>query len=216
MQYFNAAVNLLIVDDHQLIIDGLTGILKEEKWIASIFSAANGQQAIDQITSNPIDCVLMDINMPLINGHEATSIIKQQRPDIKIIIVSMLSDPSVVIKLLKAGADGFILKDSGKAELLKAIEKVMVSNEKYVSNELNLNLYHHLGLNKNNTSGSHLTTREIEIIQYIADGLTNHEIAEKLFLSTSTVDTHRKNILAKLGLKNSAALVKYAAENKLL
>ncbi len=92
-----------------------------------------------------------------------------------------------------------------------------MNNEKYIHNELNLNLYHHLGLNKNNTSSAtHLTPRETEIIQYIANGMTNHEIAEKLFLSTSTVDTHRKNILAKLSLKNSAALVKYAAENNLL
>ncbi len=217
MQYYQPSYNILIVDDHQLIIDGLTGILKEEKLISGIYSAANGKEAIEQITNNQIDCILMDINMPMINGHQATTIIKKQNPDIKIIIVSMLSDPSVVIKLLKAGADGFILKDTGKEELLKAIEKIMVNNEKYISNELNLNLYHHLGLNKNNTSSAtHLTPRETEIIQYIANGMTNHEIAEKLFLSTSTVDTHRKNILAKLSLKNSAALVKYAADNNLL
>src|SRR5215218_5417933 len=158
MQQYQPAYNLLIVDDHQLIVDGLTGILKAEKMVAAIYSAANGQEAIDQVTNKLIDCVLMDINMPLINGHEATKILKQQRPDIKIIVVSMVSEPSVVIKLLKAGADAFILKDTGKDELLKAIQKVM-NNERYVSNELNLNLYHHLGLNRKVTD-SHLTPRE--------------------------------------------------------
>ncbi|MBA2329851.1 MAG: response regulator transcription factor [Flavisolibacter sp.] len=215
MKYYTPSYNLLIADDHQLIIDGLCGILKDEKIIDTIHSAVNGQDAIDKVMSEQIDCVLMDINMPVVNGYEATKIIKQKRPDIKVIVVSMISDASVVIKFLKAGADAFILKDTGKDELLKAIEKVM-NNEKYVSNELNLNLYQHLSLKKNSTSNNHLTPRETEIVGHIANGMTNHEIAEKLFLSTSTVDTHRKNILAKLSLKNTAALVKYAAENNLL
>jgi DNA-binding NarL/FixJ family response regulator len=215
MKSYSPTYTLLIVDDHQLIIDGLKGILKEETMIAAIYSATNGHDAIQLSSEKPIDCILMDINMPQINGHDATKIIKQQNPHIKIIVVSMLSDASVVIKLLRAGADAFILKDTGKEELLKAIEKVM-NNEKYVSNDLNMNLYQHLGANKKTGHDSHLTPRETEIIQYIAGGMTNNEIAEKLFLSTSTVDTHRKNILAKLNLKNSAALVRYAAQNNLL
>lgn len=216
MPAYSKTYNLLVVDDHQLMIDGLSGILKEEKLIASIYSAINGQDAVDQVMRHPIDCVLMDINMPKINGHDATKIIKQQRPDIKIIVISMISDAPVVIKLLKAGADGFILKNTGREELVRAIEKVM-NHEKYISNELNMNLYNHLGKSKiTASSDTHLTLREKEIIHYIADGMTNHEIAEKLFLSTSTIDTHRKNILAKLELKNTAALIKYAAENKLL
>ena len=91
-----------------------------------------------------------------------------------------------------------------------------MNNEKYVSNELNLNLYQHLGLGRNQATSHHLTPRETEIVRYIGSGMTNPEIAERLFLSTSTVDTHRKNILAKLQLKNTAALVRYAAENNLL
>ena len=215
MNYASPIYNILIADDHQLIIDGLCGILKDEKSIATIYSAKNGQEAIDLVMNNSIDCVLMDINMPLVNGLEATKIIKQKKPGVKIIVVSMMSDVSVVVKLLKAGADAFILKDTGKEELLRAIEKVM-NNEKYVSNELNMNLYHHLGLKKNQSTANHLTPREMEIVQHIANGMTNQEIAARLFLSTSTVDTHRKNILAKLELKNTAALVKYAGENKLL
>ena len=129
----------------------------------------------------------------------------------------MLCDPSIVSKMLKAGADAFINKDTGKSELLKAIQKVM-SGEKYISPEISNNLFTHFSdRNVNiNADETHLTKREIEIIRYIADGLTNNEIAAKLFLSTVTIDTHRKNILAKLQLKNTASLVKYAAEHKLL
>jgi len=216
MTHYHPSYNLLLVDDHQLMIDGLLGILKEEKLIENIYTCNNGKDAIDQLEHCHVDCVLMDINMPGLNGLEATKIIKERRQDIKVIIISMLSDAPVVIKLLKAGADGFIVKNTGREELVRAIEKVM-NHEKYISNELNLNLYNHLSLHKSHASSvTSLTSRETEIIRYIADGMTNHEIADKLFLSPSTVDTHRKNILAKLGLKNSAALVKYAAENNLL
>ena len=164
-----------------------------------------------------VDCVIMDINMPVLNGLEATKLIKQEKPYVKVIVVSMLSDASVVSKMLKAGADAFINKDTGKTELLKALTKVM-QGEKYINPEISNNLFAHLtDRNVGTTEGEkQLTAREVEIIRYIADGLTNHEIADKLFLSVVTVDTHRKNMLAKLHLKNTASLVKYAADHKLL
>lgn len=210
-------INLLIVDDHQLITDGLSQILKSEKAIAEIHTANNGKEAVDKALAHDIDCVIMDINMPLLNGLEATKLIKKEKPAIKIIVVSMLCDASIVSKMLKAGADAFINKDTGKAELLKAIDKVM-RDEKYISPAISNNLFTHLSDRNVRTPDNEkqLTTREIEIIGYIADGLTNHEIADKLFLSVVTVDTHRKNMLAKLHLKNTASLVKYAAEHKLL
>jgi DNA-binding NarL/FixJ family response regulator len=210
-------INLLIADDHKLITDGLSKILAEEKTIGEIHIANNGKDAVDIITTYDIDCVIMDINMPLLNGLEATKLIKKEKPFVKVIVVSMLSDASIVSKMLKAGADAFINKDTGKTELLKAIEKVM-NGEKYISPEISNNLFTHLNDRKVNTpdNDKHLTPREIEIVRYIADGLTNHEIADKLFLSVVTVDTHRKNMLAKLHLKNTASLVKYAAEHKLL
>jgi DNA-binding NarL/FixJ family response regulator len=210
-------IHLLIVDDHQLITDGLSKILESEKSIREIHTANNGQEAVDLALNHDIDCVIMDINMPVLNGLEATKLIKKGKPKIKIIVVSMLSDASIVNKMLKAGADAFINKDTGKSELLKAIEKVM-AGEKYISPEISHNLFIHI--HDRDVSASepekHLTEREIEIIRHIADGLTNQEIAAKLFLSTVTVDTHRKNMLAKLHLKNTASLVKYAADHKLL
>lgn len=214
---YELPIDLLIADDHQLITDGLTQILQDEKIIGKIHTAKNGREAVDKVLALNIDCVIMDINMPEMNGLEATKLIKKEKPQIKIIVVSMLCEPSVVSKMLKAGADAFINKDTGKAELLKAIDKVM-QNEKYISPEISNNLFRHLNDKNSKVAGneSHLTKRELEIIRLIADGLTNNEIAAKLFLSNVTVDTHRKNMLAKLQLKNTASLVKYAAEHKLL
>jgi len=212
-----APINILIADDHQLIIDGLIQILKEEKSIGSITSAINGHEAVSKATNESIDCVIMDINMPLLNGLEATKLIKKEKPAIKVIVVSMLCDASIVSKMLKVGADAFVNKDTGKSELLIAISKVM-NDEKYISPLISQNLFSHLNDRtiSPTPNNKHLTPREIEIIGYIAEGLTNVEIAAKLFLSTSTVDTHRKNILTKLQLKNTAALVRYAAEHNLL
>src|SRR6266498_4706029 len=217
MNPYQLPIHLLIADDHQLIIDGLTKILETEKTIGEIYSANNGREAIDKILAHNIDCVIMDINMPVLNGLEATKLSKKEKPEIKVIVVSMMCDASIVSKMMKAGADAFINKDTGKNELLKAIDKVMC-DEKYISPEISCNLFTHLTDRTLNTPDNekHLTTREIEIIRYIAEGLTNNEIADKLFLSPVTVDTHRKNMLAKLHLKNTAALVKYAADHKLL
>lgn len=217
MNYNHMPINLLITDDHQLITDGLSQILKAEKMIGEIHAAKNGKEAVEIVMTEDIDCIIMDINMPELNGMEATKLIKKEKPGIKIIVVSMLCDPAIVSKMLKAGADAFLNKDTGKAELLKAIDKVM-HNEKYISPGISNDLFTHLNDRNVNTTAheKHLTKREIEIIGYIADGLTNNEIAAKLFLSNVTVETHRKNILAKLQLKNTASLVKYAAEHKLL
>lgn len=217
MRNSNLPLNLLIADDHQLITEGLSKMLQSEKEVGEIYIARNGQEAVDEAFSKDVDCVVMDINMPVLNGLEATKEIKRKNPEIKIIIVSMLSDASIVSKLMKAGADAFIGKETGKSELLLALKKIMLG-EKYISPKISNNLILHLTdrtVNKINQS-KNLTLRELEILRYIAEGLTNQEIAEKLFLSTATVDTHRKNMLAKLQVKNTASLVKYAADNNLL
>jgi DNA-binding NarL/FixJ family response regulator len=217
MKQYQLPINLLIADDHQLITDGLTKILEGEEGIGEIYTARNGKEAVDKAMTHNIDCVIMDINMPVLNGLEATKLIKKDKPHIKVIVVSMQCDASVVNKMLKAGADAFINKDTGTEELLKAIEKVR-KGEKYISPEIATGLFTHLTDRDVNTplSDKHLTGRETEIIRCIADGLTNNEIAAKLFISNVTVETHRKNILAKLQIKNTALLVKYAIEHKLL
>ncbi len=139
MNQYQLPINLLIADDHQLITEGLSQILKAEKMIGEIYIAKNGKEAADIALTENIDCIIMDINMPELNGMEATKLIKKEKPEIKIIVVSMLCDPSIVSKMLKAGADAFINKDTGKGELLKAIDKVM-HGEKYISPEISNNL----------------------------------------------------------------------------
>lgn len=215
MQVYQKTFSVLIADDHQLITDGISKILQEEKTISAVYTASNGRDAVDMVNRYDIDCVLMDLNMPVLSGYDATKIIKQQKPEVKVIVVSMLSDASVIAKLLKAGADAFIIKNTGTEELLRAITKVL-NGEKYISQELSFNLYQNFGKKNTADKQDHLTPRELEIIKYIGEGMTNGEIASKLFLSPATVDTHRKNVLAKLELKNTAALIKYAAENNLL
>jgi DNA-binding NarL/FixJ family response regulator len=217
MESYLLPINLLIADDHQLFIDGLIKILENENIIGQIFSVNNGKEVLDTIGLQSIECIIMDINMPVMNGLETTKQVKIKNPEIKIIVVSMQCDVSIVSKMLKAGADGFINKDTGKDELLTAINKVM-GNEKYISPAISRNLFSFFSEKKNicPDNEKHLTAREIEIIKLIADGLTNQEIAAKLFLSIMTVDTHRKNMIAKLQLKNTASLVKYAFEHKLL
>lgn len=216
MIYSKQVYNILIVDDHQLIIDGLAGILRDEKIIGTIQSACNGREAIEKVINSEIDLVLMDINMPVMNGYDASKLIKQQKPYIKIIIISILSDVQNKLKALRADVDAFIRKDTDKDELLKAIEKVM-RNEKYMNNEFYTGLHKYTGKEYTNLPGSiQITTREKEIIGYMAQGVTNSQIADKLFLSAETIEAHRRNILAKLNLKNTAALIKYAIENEIV
>jgi DNA-binding NarL/FixJ family response regulator len=217
MEGYLLPINLLIADDHQLFIDGLCKILENETIIREIYSVNNGKEALEMISFHHIDCIIMDINMPVMNGLETTLQVKIKNPEIKIIVVSMQCDVSIVSKMLKAGADGFINKDTGKDELLIAINKVM-GKAKYISPGISHNLFSFFSEKKNVSSENekHLTARELEIIKLIADGFTNQEIAAKLFLSTATVDTHRKNMIAKLQLKNTASLIKYAFEHKLL
>lgn len=210
-------LNILVADDHRLITDGISKLIEGEAMIGSVITAQNGKEAVDIVLESDIDCVIMDINMPVLNGLEATRIIKKGKPSVKVIVVSMLSDASIVSKMLKAGADGFLNKDTGKEELLKALERVS-GGEKYVSTAISNNLLTHLsdpGIQSREVERP-LSPREVEIVKLIAEGLTNKEIAGRLFLSTVTVDTHRKNILAKLHLRNTASLVKYAVDHKLL
>jgi len=129
---YQLPINLLIADDHKLITDGVAQLLKEEKTFGEIYIANNGKEAVDKALANNIDCAIMDINMPVLNGLEATKLIKQEKPYVKVLVVSMQCDTSIVSKMLKAGADAFMNKDTGKTELLKAIDKVM-HGEKYIS-----------------------------------------------------------------------------------
>ncbi len=205
-------IKILLVDDHQIIIDGLKSLLNDTEGIRVVSDSNNGKNAIELLEVLDIDVILMDIDMPVMNGLDAAKIIKENKPDIKVVILSMHSEKAMVKDLINIGIDGYLLKNSSKEELIDTIEKVS-GGEKYFSSDITLSL-----LAEDNTKmekdslakGINLTTREVEIIKLIAEGFTNKEIGQKLFISHRTVDTHRTNLMKKLEVNNVAGLISYA------
>ena len=174
--------------------------------------AKNGKEVIEHCQNQKIDLILMDLEMPQMGGIEATEIIKRDFPNIKIVAVTMLNDYNTIKKALRSGMDGYVVKNLGISELQNAIETVM-NGQIYMSPEITTILALGVaGRKPNQAYVPDLTKREKEVIKLIIDGLTNDTIAEKLFLSPLTVSTHRKNVLSKLNLKNTAMLVKYCGD----
>ncbi len=206
-------MNLLIADDHQLFLEGLNMLVSRIEEVQLVRLARNGKEVLDICNEQPIDLILMDLEMPQLGGIEATEIIKRAFPDIKIIAVTMLNDYNTIKKVLRNGMDGYVVKNLGMAELQKAIDTVM-NGQIYLSPEIsNILALGVAGRKPNHAYLPDLTKREKEIVKLIIEGLTNELIAEKLFLSPLTVSTHRKNVLSKLNLKNTAMLVKYCGDN---
>ncbi|MFN3849380.1 MAG: response regulator [Spirosomataceae bacterium] len=205
-------MNILIADDHQLFIEGLRMLVSRIEDIHIIGQAKDGRAVVEVCKNNKVDLILMDLEMPEMGGIEATEHIKQDYPYIKVVAVTMLNDYGTIKKALRSGIDGYVIKNLGFAELQKAIETVM-NGQIYLSPEISNILA--LGVAGRKASQMYvpeLTRREKEIIGLIVSGLTNESIAEKLFLSPLTVSTHRKNVLSKLNLKNTAMLVKYVSD----
>lgn len=209
--------NLLIVDDHQIIIDGLKALFagKEEAFV--IFEALDGKSALQLIANQPIDFVLLDINLPDLNGFEVCKSIKKNFPKIKVIALTMHGESAYITQMVKAGVDAYILKNAGKDEILKAITTVR-NGERYFSQEVALNMVTGSSATRKKTSGliQKLTRREKEILRLVIEEMTTDEIAAQLFISPTTVISHRKSLLRKLNAKNTAGLVKAAYEYRLL
>jgi two-component system nitrate/nitrite response regulator NarL len=196
-------------------------VIKEELGLELAGTAANGREAIDKCLALEIDVVFMDINMPVIGGVEATEEIKRLRPNVKVVIVSMNSDYTNVSKAIKAGADGYILKNEASGEVSKAIKSVL-KGELFLSAMLS-DTFTKDGegriANRDEFikfSDNLITSREHAVLKLIVEGFTNQQIAETLHISVRTVDTHRANMLTKLKLANTAMLVRFAVENKLV
>jgi DNA-binding NarL/FixJ family response regulator len=205
-------MNLLIADDHTLFIEGLSMLVSRIEDVHIVGDAKNGKQVIELCQSQKVDLILMDLEMPEMGGIEATEVIKRDFPNIKIVAVTMLNDYNTIKKALRSGMDGYVVKNLGIAELQNAIETVM-NGQIYMSPEITTILALGVaGRKPNQAYVPDLTKREKEVIKLIIDGLTNELIAERLFLSPLTVSTHRKNVLSKLNLKNTAMLVKYCGD----
>jgi DNA-binding NarL/FixJ family response regulator len=201
-------INILIADDHKLIRDTWSYILNNDSRFAVTDQCASGEEAVVIAKEKRPDIVLMDINMSEMNGLDATEQIRKYAPSTKILAVSMHNQPLYVKKIMKMGARGYITKNSPVNELLNAIVEVYSGN-KYICEEMKQILSEQALVENEKQGLNALSEREIEIIQLIKSGLSSKEIASKLDISLKTVEVHRHNILKKLNLKNTAALVNF-------
>jgi DNA-binding NarL/FixJ family response regulator len=209
-------IKILLVDDHKLIRDGIKSIIHTTHNIIVVEESGNGKEAINYLEKNnkAIDVILMDITMPVMNGVAATEIITKIYPNINILALTMHADEAYIMKMIKAGARGYILKDSSREKIIEAI-KTVYNREKYYSNEVSLKLIGML-LHEDKTSDFTLTEREIQVIKSISKGNSNKEIANELHISNRTVETHKHNIFKKLNIKNTVELIRYALNEELV
>ncbi len=213
-----ANVKVLLVDDHKIVRDGIKLMLETQVGIDVVAEANNGAEAIEQLKDTLIDIVIMDINMPEMDGITATKEIKNTYPDVKVLALTMSNDDLHIRQMIQAGASGYIMKSAGRNELKDAINSIM-NGKHYFSDEATYSIMMDLvkGKGKPTSPDSvHITDRELEILELIVQEFTNHEIAEKLFISSRTVDAHRRNLLQKTGARNTAGLVKYAFQHNII
>lgn len=214
--------NILLVDDHPMVRAGIKSLLSGNPLIREVEEAEDADECFQKIEKNNYDLIIMDIKMPKKSGIDVTKEILKKYPSEKILAISMYDEQNFIVKMLQAGAKGYLLKNSSKEELIKAIQTIM-EGENYFSSEVSsimLAKYIHKEYpalqKKEYRSNIKLTKREAQIIKMIADEMTNSDIASDLNISVRTVDTHRRNLLQKLDVKNTAGLVRFALENDLL
>ena len=206
---------LAIVDDHQIVIDGLRSLLKGHKEYEIILESTRPEQLVQELRQHQPDLLLTDVMMPTLSGVDLARQVKKEFPQIKIIALSMNGEGSLVNQMIEeSDISGYLLKNIGQTEFLKALEKVAAGGI-YFSDEV-LQEMLKASERKKETEESHLTNREIEIVRLIEKEYSNKQIAEELFLSERTVETHRKNIFRKTKTNSVIGLIKYAYEHKLI
>ncbi len=212
------SIRILLADDHKITRDGLRALIERQSGMEVIAEAENGRQAVDLALKLVPGVIVMDINMPDLNGIDATSQIVAEIPDVKVIALSMYSDKRYVIGMLKAGISGYLLKNCAFDELVSAIKSV-AKNKTYMSSEIAdtvMKSYAHDLVKKESSEVESLTTREREVLQLIAEGSSSSQIASRLFISVKTVSTHRRQIMEKLNTDNIADLIKFALKEGLI
>lgn len=208
-------IRVFIADDHQVVIDGLSSILSEDDNIQFCGSAANGKDALQQLESVSPDVLLLDINMPEMDGIQVVKALKAKQDKTRILVLTMHNNPQFTKQLIQLEVEGCVLKNAGKKELIQAINDVN-NGERYYGKDVTDTLFADVKKTEKAVEKVQLTKREVQIIRLIASEFTTNEIATELAISTHTVDTHRKNIVSKLAVKNTAGLVKFAIENGLV
>jgi DNA-binding NarL/FixJ family response regulator len=208
-------MRFLITDDHPIVRQGLKQLLKETFESIVVDEAANGSEAIDKIKNEKYEIVLLDIAMPGMNGLEVLKEIQKFNKTLPVLIISIYPEDQYALRCLKAGASGYLTKDTASDELTLAVERIL-SGKKYVSPTLADKLARHLNEGTPKLPHELLSDREDQVMRYIASGKTAAEIAAELNLSVKTINTYRNRILKKMQIKNSAELIRYAVQNQLL
>jgi two-component system, NarL family, response regulator NreC len=215
----SARVRIMIADDHPLVRSGLRGLLERDGEFQVVAEAADGYEAIDLAVLHKPDVILLDVGMPRLSGPDAAQSISQKLPAVRIVMLSMHSDESYVLRALKAGARGYLLKASPEADVIAAIRAVSSGNAYFSPSITKLLVEEYVvEARRRGVEDTYelLSTREKEILHLLASGKTNREIAELLFISVATVETHRNNVFQKLHLHNLAELILYAVRKGLI
>lgn len=209
-------MKIALVDDHTLFRTGLAGLLSQHDGFEVVADVGSGEEFLVMLPSLDVDVVFMDISMPGIDGAETTRRALAERPDLRIVTLSMYGDEHYYTRMMESGASGFLLKDSDIEEVYSAVE-VTMAGDSYFSSALLGTLTRNMSmLAVDEPDEDQLSNREVEILVEVCRGLSNQEIADKLFISKRTVDKHRANIMEKTGCKNTANLVVYAIKNHLV
>lgn len=208
-------ITLALVDDHQIVIDGLMSLLKGHEKFRFAFATTDSTEVITKLAETPVDILLTDVMMPKLPGNELARKVKEKFPEVRILALSMSGQGDLVNEMINdADISGYVLKNIGKQELVKALEKIATGGI-YFSEEV-IDELQRSSQRKKQKEEAHLTDREIEIIRLIEKEYNNKQIAEELFISERTVETHRKNIFRKTNTNSVIGLVKYAYEHKLI
>jgi len=211
----NGKISVALVDDHQIVIDGLMSLLKGHEKFRLAFATTNPTEVIKKIGESPIDLLLTDVMMPQLAGNILARQVKEKYPAVKILALSMSGQGDIINEMINdADISGYVLKNIGKQELIKALEKIAAGGI-YFSEDVIAELQR-TSQRKRENEDAHLTNREIEIIRLIEKEYNNKQIAEALFISERTVETHRKNIFRKTNTNSVIGLVKYSYEHKLI
>jgi len=216
-------IRIILTDDHTILREGIRALLTAEPDLQVVGEAANGEALLSLLDSTPTEVVLLDLNMPGMDGFAALEQLRAQHPEVKVLVLSMLDHEKYVARALDSGARGYILKNADSTEIMYAIRTV-ADGRLFLCTDIGLDLLRKLtqaspekpATDAGTKMASDLSTRELEVLRLIAEGLTNAEIADKLFTSKRTIETHRQNIIEKTQAKNTAALIKYALNQGLI
>jgi DNA-binding NarL/FixJ family response regulator len=221
MNKANGMIRIILAEDHNIVRNGIRNLLDRDDELKVVAEAVDGREALDLIKNGAeADILLADMNMPQMDGLQLTEQLQQMPNKPKVVLLTMLDREQYMLKAFKAGAHGYLLKSVGADELIFAVKHIR-NDGRYISSELSLRFLDRMGDMPNNSvalreSDVDLSQKDLQILELIADGLTNQEIADRLFTSKRTVEGYRQNLIDKTGTRNTASLVRYAVRNKLI